>query len=132
MSTRATSTFEIKTWDEEPYDEREGAKLTRAHLIKTFQGDVEGESTTDLLFAYGTEEGSAAYVGLERFVGRVQGRSGSFVLRHSATMKRGEGEAAWSVVPDSGTGELLGLSGEAQITVEPDGGHSFTLDYDLG
>jgi hypothetical protein len=35
------------------------------------------------------------------------------------------------VVPDSGTGELRGLRGEALITNEPDGGHSFTLDYDL-
>jgi hypothetical protein len=74
----------------------------------------------------------AAYVDLERFVDLINGRSGSFVLRHSATMKRGEGEAAWSVVPDSGTGELLGLRGEAQITVEPDEEHSFTLDYGLG
>ena len=131
MSTRATGTFEIGTWEEQPYDEREGTKLSRAHLTKTFRGDVEGESTAELLFAYGTEEGSAAYAGFERVTGRVHGRSGSFVLHHSATMERGEGKAALSVVPDSGTGELRGLRGEATISAAPDGGHSFTLDYDL-
>ena len=79
-------------------------------------------STTDLLLAYGAEEGSAAYVGFERVVRRVHGRPGSFVLHHTAT---------WSVVPDTGTGGLLGLRGEAEISVAPDGGHSFSLDYDL-
>ena len=131
MSTRATGTFEIATWDEKPYDEREGVRLTSTRVTKAFRGDVEGESTTDLLMAYGAEEGSAAYVGFERVTGSVHGRSGSFVLHHSATMTRGEGESSLSVVPDSGTGELRGLRGDARITREPDGGRSFTLDYDL-
>lgn len=81
--------------------------------------------------AYGTEEGSAAYVGLERIVGSVQGRSGSFILSHDARMERGEGKANLSVVPDSGTGELRGLRGEARISVGADGGHFFELDYEL-
>ena len=134
MGARATGTLEIGTWDEQPYDEREGARLTRTRLTKTFRGDVEGESTAELLFAYGTQEGSAAYAGFERVVGRVHGRSGSFVLHHSASSSLGahaERVATLSVVPDSGTGELRGLSGEAIISVGRDGGHSFTLDYDL-
>jgi hypothetical protein len=131
MGNQAVGTFEISGWEETPYDEREGVCLSRALVTKTFSGDVEGDSVAELLLAYGTEEGSAAYTGLERVVGRVHGRSGTFVLRHSATMERGEGEASVSVVPDSGTGELKGLRGEARISVEPGGGHSFTLDYDL-
>lgn len=131
MNTQAKATFEIDTWDEKPYDEQEGAKLTRTHVTKTFSGDVEGESTAELLMAYAAEKGSAAYAGFERVVGRVHDRSGSFVLHHNATSSRGEQSATWSVVPDSGTGELRGLRGEARISMEPDGGHSFTLDYDL-
>ena len=131
MTTRATGTFEIDVWDEEPYDEREGAKLSRTRVTKVFRGDVEGEGVADLLMAYGAEEGSAAYASFERLVGSVHGRSGSFVLHHSATMTRCEGESSLSVVPDSGTGELRGLRGDARITREPGGGHSFTLDYDL-
>jgi hypothetical protein len=130
MSTHAAGTFEIESWEEEPYDEREGAKLTRTRLTKTFRGDVEGESTAELLMAYASEEGSAAYVGFERVVGCVHGRSGSFVLHHTAS-SGGEPSASWSVVPGSATGELRGLRGEARIINEPDGGHSFALDYDL-
>lgn len=133
MGVHAAGTFEIDDWEEETYDEGEGAKLTRARLTKTFRGDVEGESTAELLMAYAAEEGSAAYVGFERVVGRVHGRSGSFVLHHTATSdgSRGEASATWSVVPGSGTDELRGLRGEARISNEPDGGHTFTLDYDL-
>jgi hypothetical protein len=130
MGTRATSSFVIDTWEPEPYDEREGATLSRTKVTKTFRGEVEGQSTAELLMA-STQEGSAAYVGLERIVCRIHGHEGSFVLQHSATMARGAQSATWSVVPDSGTGELRGLRGEAQIAVEPDGSHTFILDYNL-
>ena len=131
MTTRATGTFEIDSWDEEAYDKREGAKLARARVAKTFSGDVEGASTTDILLAYGAEEGSAAYVGFERVVGSVHGRTGSFVLHHTATSSRDGRSATWSVVPDTGTGDLSGLRGEAEISIGPDGGHDFSLEYDL-
>ena len=131
MEERAEGTFEIGTWEEASYDEREGTRLSRTLVTKVFRGGVEGESRADLLMAYGAEQGSAAYVGLERVVGTVHGRSGSFVLSHNATMERGEGKANLSVVPGSGTGELRGLRGEARISVGPDGGHSFELDYEL-
>lgn len=133
MNAHATGTFEIETWDEKPYDERDGTKLTRTHVTKTFHGDIEGTSTAELLMAYGTVEGSAAYAGFERIVGSVHGRSGSFVLHHTASSGASHGPptAAWSVVPDSGTGELTGLRGEAAISVDSDGVHTFTLDYDL-
>ena len=113
MDTRSKGAFEITSWDEAPYDEQEGVKLSRARVTKTYRGDVEGESTTELLFAYGSEEGSAAYVGIERIIGSVDGRPGGFVLHHSASgsQRREEGFAHWSVVPDSGTGELRGLRG---------------------
>ena len=133
MSTHATGMFEIKNWDENPFDEREGARLVRTRITKIFHGDIEGESAGEFLMAYAREEGSAAYVGFERIAGRVHRRSGSFVLQHNATSDgpRGAQSATWSVVPDSGTDGLRGLRGEARIINEPDGGHTFTLDYDF-
>lgn len=130
MSIRATSTFDIDIWDATPYDEGEGATLTRTRVTKTFHGEIEGQSTAELLMA-STPEGSAAYVGFERIMGRVGDRSGSFVLHHNAVAAHGSQSASWTVLPDSGTGELRGLSGTATITQEPGGGHTFTLDYDF-
>ena len=130
MTTHATSTFDIDTWQDEPYDEAEGANLRRAHLTKTFHGDVEGRSTVEMLMAQAQDE-SAAYVAFERLDVRVHGRAGTFVLQHSGSGTRDRRTATWTVVPDSGTGELRRLRGTAQIVIGPDGGHAFELDYDL-
>jgi Protein of unknown function (DUF3224) len=131
MNTHAAGTFEIESWDEKPYEMQEGIRLTRTRLIKTLAAMSTARVTAELLMAYGFEGGSAAYVGLERVTGRVHGRFGSFVLWHNAAMERGEGKFSLDVVAEPGTGELRGLRGEARICVEPGGGHSFTLDYDL-
>jgi hypothetical protein len=130
MTTRVTGAFTIDTWDAMPYDDQDGVTLSRTRVTKTFTGDMQGTSTAELLMAQ-APEGSAAYVGMERIVGTVNGRAGSFVLHHSATADRGAQSASWTVVPDSGTGELQGLRGQARIDITPDGGHTFTLDYDL-
>ena len=127
---RAEGTFDIDKWDGESYDEREGATLGRAHIEKTFQGGLRGTSATDILTAMAQVEGSAAYVGFERFTGTVGERTGTFVLHHNASGSGGEQWMTWTIVPDSGTGELRGIRGEGQICAT-DGVHSYHLDYEL-
>ncbi|MGH2486930.1 MAG: DUF3224 domain-containing protein [Ktedonobacterales bacterium] len=130
MTTRATGTFTLDSWEPQPYDEAEGATLTRARVTKTFRGEIAGTSTAELLMA-AAGEGSMAYVGFERLAVSVQGHAGTFVLHHNATASAAGQTATWTVLPHSGTGALQGLRGEARIVNEPDGGHSFILDYDL-
>jgi Protein of unknown function (DUF3224) len=130
MTSHATGTFDIDSWHDEPYDEAEGASLRRASLTKTFHGEVEGRSAVEMLMAQ-AQEGSAAYVAFERLDVRVHGRAGTFVLQHCASGTRDQRSATWTVVPDSGTGELRSLRGTARIVNEPDGGHTFELDYEL-
>jgi hypothetical protein len=74
-------------------------------------------------------KGSAAYVALERVTGKLQGHNGSFVLQHSATMDRGATNSSITVVPDSGTGQLAGLTGEMCIHVDAEGRHSYEFDF---
>ena len=131
MREQATASFDITTWDEQPYHEQDGIKLSRTRVGKAFKGEIEGESTAELLMVL-AGEGSAAYVGLERFNGRVNGREGSFVYTHTATAAGGVQAADWPVVAGSGTGELTGISGRISIDILPDGGHVLTLDYELG
>jgi len=76
-------------------------------------------------------KGSAGYVAMERVTGRLKGRNGSFVLQHNATMNRGTPELAVTVVPDSGTGELRGLSGKMRIVIGSDGAHSYEFDFKI-
>jgi hypothetical protein len=130
MSIRASGRFDIDAWDEQAYDEREGAKLARTHVSKTFHGGIEGTSTAELLMAY-AQEGAAAYVGIERVEGSVNGQHGTFVLAHKAVGSAAGGALEISVVPNSGTGSLRGLSGTLNLTIEGDGARNYTLEYDL-
>lgn len=130
MTIHAISTFEITTWEPNEYEDRDGVKLSRTRVAKTFQGDLMGESTAELLMA-GAPSGSAAYVGLERITGALQGRAGSFVLVHNASMSSEGQSLILTILRDSGTDALRGIRGAANITIAPDGGHTLTLDYDL-
>ena len=130
MTMHATATFEVKTWDEQPYEETaDGSKLTRARVTKSFAGDIEGDATLEYLMAYPADS-AVSYVGLERIVGRLGGRAGSFVLQHTGLDEGGTTTGTFTVVPGSGTGDLRGLRGEGGYTLA---GHAdrypVTLDY---
>jgi len=131
MSTHATGTFEQKSWDEKPTQEIEGLpKLTRASVTQAFQGDIEGAGNVEYLMVY-PDDNSASFVGLQRVVGRIGGRSGSFVLQVSGTFEGGLVQASWFVVPGSGTEDLHGLRGEGGFVAPHGPKAEITLDYDF-
>ncbi len=115
---------------EAPYDVNEGASIGRVSIKKQFQGDLEATSSVDMIGARSEVKGSAGYVAIERVSGALHGRAGTFVLQHSGTMTRGKGELSVSVVPDSATGELKGLSGRMTIEIV-DGKHLYGFEYDF-
>lgn len=132
MKTSANARFSIKGWDEKPYSEGQDLpKLTRAGVTKTFTGDIEGEGQVEYLMMY-RSDGSATFVGLERVVGRIAGKAGSFVLQRIGMFEGGLAKESYSVIPGSGTGELLGLRGEGTSAVGHGNEHPMTLDYELG
>jgi len=104
--------------------------LARMSIDKRFHGDLEGTSRGEMLSAATPVKDSAGYVAMERVTGTVAGRSGSFVLQHSATMTRGVPSLSVTVVPDSGTGELAGLTGALKIIIDSDS-HAYEFDYNL-
>jgi hypothetical protein len=131
MSTHATGTFEVKNWDEKPYDEAAGEKkLTRASVVQSFAGDLEGEAKVEFLMAY-RDDGTASFVGQLRLIGKLGGRSGSFVLHLNGTYDGNTAKADWSVVPGSGTRELHGLRGQGGFAAPHGPSGSVTLDYDF-
>jgi hypothetical protein len=132
MMKTANGRFAIKSWDEKPYSEGQGLpRLTRASVMKTFTGDIEGEGQVEYLMMYRSDK-SAAFVGLERFVGRIGGQAGSFVLQRIGVFENGQAEESYSVIPGSATGELQGLRGEGRSAVGHGMEHPFSLSYDLG
>jgi hypothetical protein len=130
MTTQATGTFEVKLGPLPTYENAEGSTLGRLSIDKQFRGDLEATSKGEMLSAGGSVKGSAGYVAIERVTGTLQGRSGSFTLQHSATMTRGTPQLSIIVVPDSGTGELVGLAGAMSIVIA-DGKHSYVFEYSI-
>jgi hypothetical protein len=130
MTHRATGTFEVTMERQPPYETADGVTLARTGLEKRFAGDLVASSTGEMLSAMTSVKGSAGYVAIERVTGTLEGRTGSFVLQHSGTMTRGAPSLMVSVVPDSGTGGLAGLSGTMTIDIV-DGKHKYGFDYAL-
>jgi len=129
--TRANARFAIKSWDEKPYSEGPDLpKLTRASVVKTLTGDIEGEGRVEYLMTY-RSDGSATFVGLERIVGRIGGKAGSFVLQRTGVFENGRAKESYSVVPGSATGALKGLRGEGSTDVGHGMEHPFSLSYEL-
>lgn len=124
----AKGTFDVKVI---PQDNKTGvATLEHLLLEKQLQGDLQGSSTGQMLAAQTTVEGSAGYVAIEHFTGTLHGRSGSFVLQHIGQMGRGQMQLTVTVLPDSGTEQLQGLTGTLRIIIE-NGKHYYELDYSL-
>lgn len=127
----AQGTFDVQLTPQGAGDKAPGAALGRMALAKQFHGELEATSQGEMLTAMTEVKGSAGYVAIERVSGTLQGRAGSFVLQHSGTMARGAQQLSVAVVPDSGTGALLGIAGAMALTIA-DGQHSYSFDYTLG
>lgn len=130
MSHHAAGTFEVKLVPLPLADPASDTGLGRMSIDKTFSGDLQGTSTGEMLMAQTPVKGSAGYVAVERVNASLQGRTGSFVLQHTGTMNRGVPSLSVSIVPDSGTGELVGISGSLSIDIV-EGKHLYALDYVL-
>ena len=131
MSKVAKGTFEIVM---KPAPAAEGAgrvPVGRMFIDKVYSGDMVGEGQGEMLSAGNPAAGSAAYVAIEHVTAMLDGRSGSFALQHCGVMHAGESKLTISVVPGSGTGELLGLEGSYNI-IMTEGQHCYELEYSFG
>ena len=129
-TAHAGGTFDVKLNPLPAYVQGE-ATIGRMSIDKQYHGDLEATSKGEMLSATTSVKGSAGYVAIERVSGTLHGRIGTFVLQHSATMNRGAPQLAIAVVPDSGTGELAGLTGTMAIRIEPGGAHFYEFEYTL-
>jgi predicted DNA-binding protein (MmcQ/YjbR family) len=126
----ATGTFSVELKPaREPLSEH-GVSLGRMALNKRFEGDLAGVGAGEMLTAITATQGSAGYVAIERFSGTLHGRAGSFVFQHAGSMARGAQTLSITVVPDSGSDELTGLSGQFALRIEQ-GQHYYEFTYTL-
>jgi len=127
----ATGSFTVDSFDATPLD-GDGGLLARIEIGKTFSGGLTGTSTVYMTSARTAVEDSAGYVAIERVVGVVDDLDGTFVLQHVGISDRGVQSLTMTVVPDSGTGSLEGISGELAIVADISGGHEYAFTYAIG
>ena len=125
----ARGPLDVNIEAEPPFLEQDGLKLNHNVVRKEFSGDMVGTSEAQMIAAFTGTPGSAGYVAIEHFTGSVGGKSGSFVLQHSGVMNKGDAQLTVTIVPDSGAGELAGISGTLEIDND-EGQHSYVLDYE--
>jgi hypothetical protein len=130
MTMHARGTFEVTVTPQPPGETGDHAAVDRMTLDKQFHGDLEATSAGQMLAMSASVAGSAGYVAMEQVSGRLHGQLGTFVLQHSGTMTRGTPALAVTVVPDSGTGGLVGLAGTMAIDIV-DGEHRYDFAYIL-
>jgi len=125
VAQHATGTFDVKIAPLDPAFKFDENPLTRFSIDKQFHGDLEGSSKGEMLAGGNPSKGSGGYVAIERVSGTLHGRTGTFLLQHDGTMQNGAYQMCVAVVPDSGTGQLVGLDGKMEIIIE-DGKHPTT------
>jgi hypothetical protein len=130
VTEHASGTFEVKLAPSGEADKAEGSTLGSYSLDKEYHGDLEAIAKGTMLTAGTDVKGSAGYVAIERVTGTLKGHKGSFVLQHNGTLTRGAPQQNIIVVPDSGAGELVGLTGKLTVIIES-GKHSYEFDYSL-
>jgi len=130
MSGHAAGPFDVRLTPQVAEEKVGDPSIGRMALDKQFHGDLEAASKGQMLSTMGEVKGSAGYVAMERVSGTLRGRKGTFALQHSGTMTRGTPSLVITVVPDSGTGELVGLVGTMEIHIV-EGKHSYDFSYTL-
>lgn len=131
MKSIAKGTFEVKVTPLAAEENVGDATIGRLSLAKTFSGDLAGTSKGQMLGSQSEAvAGSGGYVAMERFTGTLGGKKGSFTLQHIGTMQGGKFDLDIMVVPDSGTGDLTGISGTCKIIIDGDK-HFYEFAYSL-
>ncbi len=131
MTRQATGPFDVKVSPLPLAGPAEEATLGRMGLEKQYHGGLEASATGQMLTVSTEVQGSGAYVAIERVSGTLHGRQGTFALYHQGVMTRGEPHLEVLVVPDSGTGDLVGLAGTLRILIAEGGKHSYDFEYTL-
>ena len=130
MTSRASGTFDVRITPQPADEYADGVTMGRNTIDKQFHGALDATSKGQMLSGGDYRTGSAAYVAIERVSGTLDGRRGTFILQHDATMHRGAQHLDIKVVPGSGTAALEGIEWTMAIVIEK-GQHSYDFTYTL-
>jgi hypothetical protein len=121
-------TFEITMTPSPP--ELDGA-VARLDFTKIWVGELKGTGSGVLLSCGNPQTGEAGYLAMETFDGELGDRRGGFVFQQSGSMHAGSQILHYDVAPGSGHGELEGITGSLQLSIDENGTHRYQLEYEF-
>jgi hypothetical protein len=127
MPKHAKGSFDVTITPQETADE---APVARMLLYKEFHGDLEAIAHGEMVAAHEPLTGAGVYVAIDRVVGTLHGKGGSFLIAHRGIRNAEGQELSIVIVPGSGTGQLAGITGTLGIEIV-EKQHSYTIDYTL-
>ncbi len=127
MPHHATGTFTV---DLKPLTPAPAEGITRYSINKQIHGGLEATTQGEMFSAGDPQHGHAGYVAIERVTGTLDGKQGSFVLQHMASLDASGSHMTVKVIPGSGSGDLQGITGTFEIKIT-DGQHNYDLTYEL-
>lgn len=131
MQNKIKGKFSVKSTPEISDETIQKVGAMRMKFEKVFEGFLSANSVVSMLGILDRNLGSGGYVAIERITGSIEGKSGSFCLQHSCTMTKGQQSQQITVIPDTGTEQLKGLSGQMTIEIAADGQHFYIFEFDL-
>ena len=134
---QAIADYTPTKWDEKPYLSISGnQKMTKASVEMVFTGPMQGKAAVEWLMYYSDfdekdpHKAVAKYVGLIRFEGKLDGKTGSFVMEDQGEYEAGKARSVSTIITGSGTGELKSIRGDAKSMATPKT-CSIELNYSL-
>jgi hypothetical protein len=129
VSNHARGAFDVRATPQD--DQGDDPTLGRMLLDKQYHGELEATGKGQMLSAGSPAKGAGGYVAIEKVTGKLNERTGSFVLQHTGTMANNVPQLTITIVPESGTGQLEGIAGKMTIQFAPGGKHLYELEYTL-
>lgn len=131
MSSQIKCTFKIDSWNEDPFSKAEdGPELNKASVTQSYSGSLEAKSTIEYLMT-NFEDGTSSFIGIEEIIGELDGKTGSFLLNHNGEHVNGVAKSTFDIIPNSGTGELMGIMGSGSYEATHENAEmSLTFSFD--
>ena len=133
----ARGSYKPIKWDEKDVTEiAKNKKITKASVEFSLTGEIDGTASIEYLMYYNYSDpadqhkSDARYLGLMKFAGTINGKSGTFAMEDIGTFANGVADSSLSILRDSGTGDLIGILGNGKYSANQNGA-SMEITYEL-
>lgn len=127
MTNSFSGVFQISQWNEDTISsDGQGKKQTVAKITQDYMGDLVGSSTLTYVMTYLSPE-KALFVGFEQLIVKINGKSGTFTIKHDGIFKNSVASSNFVIVAQSGTDDFTDLIGQGTFKSIENGQANYSM-----